>query len=240
MSVTEKYDSLKFRLMTVERLRMLKKLYSYRELSRITGVPDTILCRYVKGAVIPSIDQAEKIWKALDKALDIKVVLRRNMNITSDGYIDLSSIISDPLIIEYIAHKAYSVFAGKRVTKILTLHADSMVLATALAIKFQVPLLVVRTRKESAHSEYYEKVVYIPPSTSITYYIPKHMLRRKDEVIIVDTVISSGKTLKALVDLVKEAKASVGGALALIAVGSEWRGEVQIPVEVFLEIPKHV
>ena len=238
MNITDKYDSLKFRLMTVERLRMLKKIYSYRELSRITGVPDTVLCRYVRGAVIPSIDQAERIWRTLDETLDVKSVIRRSMNITSDGYIDVSPILADPLIVEYISHKAYSMFAGKRVTKVMTTATDSMIIGTALAIKFQVPLLLAKTKKEGAHSEYYEKLVNIPPSTSITYYVPKSQLKRRDEVIIFDTVISSGRTLKALVELVRDARASVGGALALVAVGSEWKDEVPVPVKVFLEVPR--
>lgn len=238
MRVFEKYDVLKFRLMTVERLRLLKKIYSYRELSRITGVPETVLCRYVRGAVIPSLEYADKIWKTLDRNLNIKTVLRKMLNITPEGFIDITPILEDPLLVDYITFSAYSIFAGRRVTKILTTATESMVLGSALAIKFQVPLIIAKSRKEGVHLDYYEKVVKIPPSTSITYYVPKNQIRRRDEVVLVETVISSGRILNALADLVKSAKASVGGALAVIAIGSEWRDEVEIPVHVLLEIPK--
>lgn len=238
MKLLEKYDVLRFRLMTVERLRLVKKMYSYRELSRMTGVPETVLCRYVRGAVIPSVEQADKIWKALDEKLNVKTIISRGMNITPEGYVDLSPILTDPLMIDYISFVAYSLFAGKRVTKVLTTATESMVLGAALAMKFQVPLLIVKSRKEALNLDYYEKIVQIPPSTSLTYYIPKSKIKRRDEVILFETVISSGRTLNALADLVKTAKASIGGALAIVAVGSEWKNEVQIPVHVLLELPK--
>ncbi|HIQ03007.1 MAG TPA: helix-turn-helix domain-containing protein, partial [Desulfurococcales archaeon] len=70
MSITDKFENLKFRLMVVERLRLLKRMYSYKELSKVTGVPETVLCRYVKGSILPSLEQAERIWKSRDKILD--------------------------------------------------------------------------------------------------------------------------------------------------------------------------
>jgi len=200
MSVTEKYDSLKFRIMTIERLRLLKRIYSYRELAKITGIPETVLCRYVKGAVIPSLDQASKIWNALDELLDVKSLIRRSMEVTKDGIVDISQVYSNPLAIELIAHKVYSLFAGKRITKVLTPSLDGAIFSTAIAIKFQVPLIIAKTSKDVTTNEYYEKMVYIPPTSMMTFYVPKSMLKRKDEVLIVESVLRSGRVLQALID----------------------------------------
>jgi hypothetical protein len=51
-------SDLKYKLMTIELLNLAKNYYTYRELSQIIGLPDTVVSRYVKGHVLPTIDRA--------------------------------------------------------------------------------------------------------------------------------------------------------------------------------------
>jgi len=51
--------------MTIELLNLAKNYYTYRELAQIIGLPETVLSRYVKGHVLPSIHRAKEISKIL-------------------------------------------------------------------------------------------------------------------------------------------------------------------------------
>ncbi len=64
---------------------------------------------------------------------------------------------------------------------------------------------------------------------TLTLYIPKGALKRRDSVLIVDDMMKSGETQAALVNLVHKAKAEVSGVFSLIAIGDEWREKMGLP-----------
>lgn len=49
-----KDDNLRQRLLTVGLLQELKEIYTYKELSEILNIQESVLCRYVNGNRIPS------------------------------------------------------------------------------------------------------------------------------------------------------------------------------------------
>lgn len=238
MSITDKFENLKFRLMVVERLRLLKRMYSYKELSKVTGVPETVLCRYVKGSILPSLEQAERIWKSLDKILDVKTLIKDKIEITEEGYIDITPILSDPYTLGFIAHYAYMKFAGKRITKVVTPAVNGIPIATSIALTLQVPLVIAKRSKDAAIRDYYEDSFVETPSSVVTFYIPRRAIRKRDEVLIVDDIVRTGKTLKTLINIVERARAAISGILVLIAIGDEWKKEIYRPVEVILKLPE--
>jgi len=67
-------------------------------------------------------------------------------------------------------------------------------------------------------------------------YIPKGAIKRGDSVLIVDDIIRSGETQRALINLVTKSKAEVAGIFALIAVGEEWKKTIDIPPDCPTEI----
>ena len=69
-------EDLKFRLMTINLLKTTKRMFTYRELSAKTGLPVTVLSRYVKGHVLPSSSRARKIWKTLERLGGLEQELR--------------------------------------------------------------------------------------------------------------------------------------------------------------------
>ncbi|OYT50882.1 hypothetical protein B6U66_04870, partial [Candidatus Bathyarchaeota archaeon ex4484_135] len=60
-------EKLKFRVQVIEILRLLKSRYKYSELSRLTGLPATVLSRYILGHVLPSFERAVELWHVLKK-----------------------------------------------------------------------------------------------------------------------------------------------------------------------------
>lgn len=110
----EKVYTLMQRLTAIDLLRAVKKLLSYRAIESITGVPSSVLCRYVQGSTIPSTTHAEKITeKLLKKNIAMKIV--KALLLT---YRRLKS--PDPYLIKYIATYFMYRLLGKYISLIVT------------------------------------------------------------------------------------------------------------------------
>ena len=239
MSETHLSD-LKFRLMTIDLLRTAKKNYTYRELSGRTGLPVTVLSRYVKGHVLPSSSRAKTVWKTLEKLVGLEEELRRRIKFDEYGYFDNSTIISDPALLKQGAQYVFSRFAGRRITKVLTAAVDGIPLATLVSEALGIDMVIAKKSKEVGIRDYLEES-FIPGESAMimSLYIPRNTIKRGEGVLIVDDIIKSGETQKALINLVDKCRAEVAGVYALIGIGDQWRkmlGNSPYPVEVVLTI----
>lgn len=235
---------LKYKLGTIDLLNLAKNYYTYRELAQIIGLPETVLSRYVKGHVLPTISRARDMNKTLQKILRLEVELQKRMKFDDDDYFDNTSIISDPMLLERAVQQAINAFAGKRVTKILTAAVDGVPLATLVAHRLGVGLVVAKQTREIGVREFIEEV-FVPGRTATVHslFIPRDAIKRNDCVLIVDDVVDSGETQKALIRIAQKARAEITGLYALTAIGSEWRESINevaanCQVEIALELPR--
>jgi adenine/guanine phosphoribosyltransferase-like PRPP-binding protein len=226
-------EDLRFRLMTIELLRTAKRVpYTYRELSAKTGLPVTVLSRYAKGHVLPNAERARQLWRTLTKLVGLHVELRRRIQFNSDGYFNNTEIIGDYNILRQAAHHALAVFAGKRVTKVLTAAVDGIPLATMVANSLGVNLVIAKHDKEIGVTSFVDETYPLKDSgVTMTLYIPKDSFKKRDSVLIVDDMIKTGETQAALVNMVKRMKAEVSGVYSLVAVGEEWQRKINLPKE---------
>lgn len=223
-------EDLKLRLMTIELLRTAKREHTYRELSARTGLPVTVLSRYAKGHVLPNVLRARQLWKTLRKMVGLEVELHRKIQFNSDGYFDNTEIISDYNILRQAAHHALATFAGKRVTKVLTAAVDGIPLATLVANQLGINLVIAKWNKEVGVSAFLEETYVLSDSgVTMTLYIPKTAIKKRDSVLIVDDMIKTGETQNALINLVRKAKAELSGIFALIAIGEELGKSLNLP-----------
>jgi adenine/guanine phosphoribosyltransferase-like PRPP-binding protein len=234
-------EDLKLRLMTIELLRTAKRQYTYRELSAKTGLPVTVLSRYAKGHVLPNVARARQLWKTLTKLVGLEAELRKRIKFNDEGYFDNTWIIGDFNILRQAAHYALATFAGKRVTKILTAAVDGIPLATMVANALGVNLVIAKRSKEVGVSAFLEETYVLKDSGyTMTLYVPKDAIKKRDSILIVDDMIKTGETQAALVNLAKKAKAEISGVFSLIAVGDEWQRKLNLskdcPVEVITKI----
>ncbi len=234
---------LKYKLMVTDLLNLAKDFYTYRELSQLIGLPETVLSRYVKGHVLPTIDRAQDINKKLDSIMRLETEIQRRIRFDDLGYFDNTKVISDTMLLERVVQQVVNRFAGQRITKILTPETDGIPLATLLAHRLSVPLVIAKKAREVGVGEFIEEV-YIPSKSAMmmSFYAPRSMFRKGDCVLIIDDVIDSGETQRALISLVRKAKAEVAGIYALVAVGNEWRNRIEevanCQIEVAYEVPQ--
>jgi len=232
-------EELKFRLMTIELLRTAKykRNITYRELSSKTGLPVTVLSRYAKGHVLPNTARAKQLWKVLTKLVGLERELRSRIKFNEEGYFDNTEIIGDFNILQQAANHALANFAGKRVTTILTAAVDGIPLGTMVASALGVNLVIAKKNKEVGVKAFLEETYALRDSgVTMTLYIPKDTIKRRDSVLIVDDMIKTGETQAALVNLVRKAKAEISGIFSLIAVGDKWNKKLKLregcPIEV--------
>ncbi len=225
-------ENLKLRLMVIEMLQMAKanRKYTYRELSNKTGLPVTVLSRYAKGHVLPNVERARQLWKVLSKLVGLESEIRRRIQFNEDGFFDNTNIIGDYGLLKLAAQHALAAFAGRRVTKVLTAAVDGIPLATMVANALGVNLVIAKKEKEVGVKSFIEETFVLRDSgVTMTLYLPKKALRRRDSVLIVDDMIKTGETQAALINLVYKVKAEVSGVFSLIAVGDEWEKRLNLP-----------
>ncbi|MCK5592954.1 adenine phosphoribosyltransferase [Candidatus Bathyarchaeota archaeon] len=223
-------EELKLRLMTIELLRTAKKQYTYRELSAKTDLPVTVLSRYAKGHVLPNAARAKQLWNILTKLVGLETELHRIIRFNEDGYFDNTWIVGDFNILKQAAHHALATFAGKRVTMVLTAAVDGIPLATMVANSLGVNLAIAKRNKEVGVPAFLEETYVLRGSgVTMTLYLPKNAIKRRDSVLVVDDMIKTGETQVALVNLVNKAKAEVSGIYSLIAIGDEWQKRIKLP-----------
>lgn len=234
-------EDLKFRLATVELLRIAKKHYTYRELSAKTDLPVTVLSRYVKGHVLPNKERARQLWESLSKIVGLENEFRKRLRFNEDGYFDNTPFVGDIILLRQAANYAIAKFAGKRITKVLTAAVDGVPLATMVANALGVNLVVAKTTKEVGVSSFIEETYVLSDSGyTLTLYIPRDSIKKRDSVLIVDDIIKSGETQMALLNLVYKAKSEVAGIFAMISIGDSWIKKMKVPpscpIEIILKI----
>jgi purine operon repressor len=236
MSSTHAED-LKLRLMTIELLITAKKQYTYRELSTKTDLPVTVLSRYAKGHVLPNAARAKQLWNILTKLVGLEAELHRIIRFNEHGYFDNTWIVGDFNILKQAAHHALATFAGKRVTKVLTAAVDGIPLATMVANSLGVNLAIAKTNKEVGVPAFLEETYVLRDSgVTVTLYLPKNAIKRRDSVLVVDDMIKTGETQAALINLVHKAKAEISGIYSLIAIGDEWQERIKLPKRCSVEV----
>jgi purine operon repressor len=244
MSMSTHAEDLKLRLMTIELLRTAKykRNITYRELALKTGLPVTVLSRYAKGHVLPNTARAKQLWKVLTKLVGLEPELHSRIKFDEDGYFDNTEIIGDFNILQQAANHALANFAGKRVTKVLTAAVDGIPLATMVANSLGVNLVMAKRNKEVGVEAFLEETYVLgrDSGVTITLYIPKEAVKKRDSVLIVDDMIKTGDTQAALVNLVRKAKAEISGVFSLIAVGEQWKKKLKPSNECPIEVITYV
>jgi len=104
-----------------------------------------------------------------------------------------------------------------------------------------VNLVVAKRNKEVGVKAFLEETYVLRGSgVTITLYIPKDAIKKRDSVLVVDDMIKTGETQAALINLVRKAKAEMSGLFSLIAVGDEWKRVLKLSGECPVEVITYV
>ena len=130
-------------------------------------------------------------------------------------------------IIRQIAHEFKRRFKGKEVTKILTIEASGIAIATLLGDMYDVP--VVFAKKGQTANSTDDK--YVSHAYSFTHkkmnnvFVSKPYMQAGEKVLIVDDFLADGQAMGALIDIVNQAGAEVVGLGCAIEQGQQGGGD---------------
>lgn len=197
------------KVLAVKALRLMKRLYTYRELERITGIATPILARYCSGRNLPNIERAREI---LHIYRDMNVLYEYLRPLTKKSLINTIDILTDPDLLELIVHE----IRMPKVHKIIVPEANGIPIATMLSMKHGVKFVIMKARREQGVEDFISVSATVPNTGfQITFHIPRGSIKRNERVFFVDDVIRTGTTLHCAKELVRKSKGMFVGAFAI-------------------------
>ncbi|MFP4976464.1 xanthine phosphoribosyltransferase [Paenibacillus sp. CN-4] len=153
------------------------------------------------------------------KALEERI--RREGQILSDTVLKVDSFLNHQVDTELalaIGREFKRLFAGRRITKVLTVEASGIQFAMAAGIALGVPFVYAKKKKAVtlAESTYSSEVHSFTRGETYRISISKNYLSADDSVLIVDDFLATGAALLGLVDIVEEAGAELVGVGCVI------------------------
>ena len=119
-------------------------------------------------------------------------------------------------------------FAGKNITKILTIEASGIGIAAVTAMEFGVPVVFAK-KSQSINLDYDNYTTKIESFTHKRVYdviVSKKFLSAEDHILIIDDFLANGCALQGLISIVKSAGAEVAGIGIAIEKGFQPGGQV--------------
>jgi adenine phosphoribosyltransferase len=215
----------RLKILSIDCLKAIKAFKTFRVLSKEIALPPGVINRYIHGYVLPKTERAEKIVGFFIKNYLPKLL--ESAKGKSSRYIVTADLLSQPFLLNVIAFQVRKSFSGilasEKVDAVLTAAVDGVPLASAIANQLNCHSIYAKRTQEISFSDHYVSKARRDRPTSVPFYLPKSLLKRNDNVIIVDDVIRAGTTFDALVSICSQAKATVAGIFAVFITGSAYK-----------------
>ena len=150
--------------------------------------------------------------------------------IKSGNVLKVDSFLNHQIDVPFIAklgEEFKRLFADTPITKILTIEASGIGLASVAAMYFNVP--VVFAKKSSGSNM--DKDVYFTEIYSYTHnkvnevVVSKRFINTEDHILIIDDFLANGCALEGLIDIVRQAGATVEGVGIAVEKGFQGGGD---------------
>jgi len=205
--------SLEQKMLAVDCLKAMKEAMTFRELSKDTNISAGILNRYLNGKILPKEKRAKEILDLFYENY-LQQLVAKESRMKESKYIVTTGILSQPFLLKIIAFRIKSYFSGK-VDRILTAAVDGIPLAILTAELYGAKSVYAKKTQELTFSSYYTSKKEEHKPLISPFYLPKDMLKRNDNVLIVDDVVRGGSTMTALLNICEQARANILGVYAI-------------------------
>lgn len=133
----------------------------------------------------------------------------------------------DIALLDKLGEEFYRLFSDAGVTKILTVEASGIALASLAARYFKVPVVFAKKHKTSNMSRevYSAEVFSFTHNCVYNVAISSHFMDQGDRVLIIDDFLADGNAIKGLASICKQAGAEVVGAGIAVEKGFQGGGD---------------
>jgi len=149
----------------------------------------------------------------------------------TDGIPEIS-----PALLNEVTDELYSLIKSKQpFDKLVTMEAMGIPLASVLSIKMNIPFTIIRKRSYGLAEEKIVKQITGYSASTLSV----NGLKAGDRVIIVDDVLSTGGTLRAVLHSLQKMKVKVNAVFVVVDKGTNAENitkETTIPVQALVKI----
>lgn len=149
------------------------------------------------------------------KLLEERII--RDAKIGEGDVLKVDSFLNHQIDVRFLLElgkEFHRLFANAGVTKILTIEASGIGIASLTAQFFDVPVVFAKkTKTNNIYSDVYtSKVESYTHKKSYDIVVSKEFLHPDDKVLIIDDFLAKGSAIMALTDLIESAGAQTVGA----------------------------
>lgn len=133
----------------------------------------------------------------------------------------------DIKLMNEIGKELKRLFADRKITKILTIEASGIAIASITAQYFEVPVLFAKKAKsQNLDGDLYTSVVRsYTYGKDYTITVSKKFLTEDDHVLIIDDFLAVGSAMKGLIDVCEQAGATIEGIGIMVEKGFQDGGK---------------
>ncbi len=146
--------------------------------------------------------------------------LEQPERILPGGYLYMSDVLGQPMILNEAGKIFASAFARKDIDVVMTVETKGIPLAYATATYLNLPVVIVR-RDSKVTEGSVVSINYVSGSTKRiqTMSLARRALKEQSRVLIIDDFMRVGGTIQGMMDLLQEFKASVEGVGVFVESG---------------------
>ena len=161
----------------------------------------------------------------------LKERIIKDGKVRSGNVLKVDSFLNHQLDIELfgeIGREFKRRFADQTVTKILTIEASGIGIACITAQYFKVPVVFAKKNqtKNIAGDVYTSKVESFTHGRVYDIIVSKDFLKPEDKILVIDDFLANGAALIGLINLIKDAGATLVGAGIVIEKGFQEGGKL--------------
>ncbi len=162
------------------------------------------------------------------KALEDKIISEGEVD--SGGILKVDSFLNHQLDVAFlnkIGAEFKRLFDTDKITKILTIEASGIAIASIVALHFNVPVLFAKkTESKNLDKETYEADVYsYTKGKTYKIKVSKKFLTPDDHVLAIDDFLANGEAALGLVSLIEQSGATLEGIGIVIEKGFQKGGD---------------
>lgn len=204
----QRYESAKSSIS--EDLNIVKKTFEEQGVGRIETLTGS-----TGGVVfVPKMFRSQ----AAEFVHEMKEKLEDSSRLLPGGYIYLSDLLSDPVVLRKLGKMIASAYEGQQIDVIMTVATKGVPIAQAVADQLNVPFVIVRRDSKITEGSTVS-INYVSGSSSRVekMELSKRSLPSGSRVLIVDDFLKSGGTVEGLRSLIAEFNATAVAAVAFCA-----------------------
>ncbi len=153
------------------------------------------------------------------KALEDKILSEGT--VLPGGILKVGSFLNQQLDVQFlreVGEEIARLFHSDNVTKVMTLEASGIAIATLAALSLGVPAVIVKKHASSNQSKevYSAEIASFTHQNTYTAAVAKEYLHATDRILIVDDFLACGNAIRGMKKMISDAGATLVGCAVAI------------------------